>query len=150
MTNFSHLRSLQVQQDTTVEFTFYRIGGEPTLSVRHAGQENRDFFNAALKKSKQAARRLRGRQGAAPSHEDIERARREDAALFAKHIVTGWEDVLDADGEAVEFSEEVCLEFLLAIPSDMFTELRAFCLDINNFREDDSMGDDELEELQGN
>ena len=64
------------------------------------------------------------------------------------YIVTGWSNVEDAKGKAVKFSKEVCRQFLIAIPGDMFDELRLFCLEISNFREE--MDPEELAELSGN
>jgi len=150
MADFTHLQSLRVADDATASFTFFQIGGEPTLQVRHAGQSNRDFFNAALKMNKAAARGARKQRGGVPTPEDIEKARQQDIRIFARYIVTDWQNVLDSEGNQVEFSEEVCVQFLQAIPSDMFTELRVFCLDITNFREEEMMDEEELEDLQGN
>ena len=147
MADFTHLQGLRVDDNATAEFCFYRIAGEPTLTVRPAHESNREFFNAALKKSKAAMRRLRGRKGQMPTPETIEQARQEDIRLFAKHVVVSWTGVVEASGGEVELTEEVCRQFLEAIPSDMFTELRAFCLDIDNFRDEDCMDADELDEL---
>ena len=151
MADFSHLKSLQVQSDAKATFTFFRIAGEPTLEVRPATEANNEFFNAVLKQGKAAARRARGRRGQTPTKEAIEQARQEDIKLFVKYIVVDWEGVLDSKGESVPYSSEVCEQFLKAIPSDMFNELRNFCLDIDNFRlESEQMEADELEELTGN
>jgi len=151
MADFTHLKGLSVKEDATSNFVFYGISGEPTLLVRPATNANIPFFNAVLKQSKAAMRRSRGRKGQLPTAETIEAARQEDITLFARFIVIGWERVVDASGAAVPFSEEVCRQFLNAIPLDMFNDLRAYCLDINNFRDTvDEMEPEELEELQGN
>lgn len=149
MADFTHLDKLRVQDDATAEYTFFRITGEPTLTMRAAHESNADFFNAALKRSKAAQRRSRGRKNQQPTKEMIEAARQEDIVLFAKYVVVGWTGVLDADDQEVEFSQENCAQFLNAIPTDMFTELRVFALDIENFR-DDGMDPGELEDLLGN
>jgi len=146
MADFTHLQGLRVGNDATAEFTFYGIAGEPTLEVRPATESNREFFNAALKRSKHAGRRQRGRKSI-PTPETIEQARQEDILLFSKYIVKSWPvPPVDSAGEPVEFSPEVVAQFLDAIPSDMFTELRVFCLEIDNFRED-LMDPDDQEEL---
>lgn len=150
MTDFSHLNSLRIKDDATQPYTFYRIGGEPTLDCRPAHESNREFFNAALKASKQASRRTNSRKGATPTQETIDAARKEDIRLFALCVVTGWSGVQDSKGNEVEFSRENVEAFLSAIPSDMFTELRAFCLDIDNYRDVDEMDIEEFEELSGN
>ena len=65
--------------------------------------------------------------------------------------MTGWSGVLDAKGDEVEYSEEVCIQFLDAIPPDMFIEMKVFCLDIENFREvEDQMDPEDLEDVLGN
>lgn len=149
MADFSNLSKLRVKSDATAEFVFYSIAGEPTLSVAHAGDTNPEFLNAVLrqpKKLKRARRRARK-----ISQEAIAEARAEDVRLFSQVIVKGWSGVVDADGNEVDFAPEVCAQFLEAIPSDMFNELRAFCVDIENFREvPDDIDDEELEDLQGN
>lgn len=149
MADFQHLSKLRVADDATAEFTFFRIVGEPTLTVRHAGDTNPDFLNAVLKKPKKLARQARrARQVTAQS---IDQARLEDIQLFARVIVTGWSGVKDSEGNEVEFSRENLIDFLTAIPPDMFNELRAFCLDIENFREEgEEMDEEEEEELRGN
>tara|TARA_R110002167_G_C12707228_1_gene655168 strand:- start:61191 stop:61640 length:450 start_codon:yes stop_codon:yes gene_type:complete len=149
MADFTHLGKLRVQDDATAEYTFFRIAGEPTLTVRAAHESNRDFFNAALKRSKAAMRRSRGRKNQMPTQEMIEQARQEDIVLFAKYVVVSWTGVIDAEDQDVEMTPEVCAQFLDAIPPDMFTELRAFCLDIENFRED-GLDSEDLEDLLGN
>lgn len=151
MADFKHLAALRVEADATVDFTFFRIAGEPTLTVRPAGDTNPDFFNAALRANKKAQRAARGRRGQTPTPESIERARQADITIFADTIVTGWSGVMDSDGNEVEFSRENLVQFLNAIPPDMFNELRNFCLDIDNFRDaPEEMDEEELEDLQGN
>ncbi len=147
MTDFSNLQALHITDDATVEFVFFGIHGEPTLSVRPATQENKPFFNAVLAKNKQASRKAKGRRAAALTATTLVEARTADIELFVSYIVTGWTNVVDAKGKAVKFSKEVCRQFLEAIPGDMFDELRMFCLDIANFRLEMDPG--ELEELSG-
>lgn len=151
MADFKHLAALRVAPDATAEYPFFRIAGEPTLIVRPAGDTNPDFFNAALRANKKAQRAAKGRKGQTPTPESIERARQADITIFADTIVTGWSGVLDAEGEEVEFNRENLVQFLNAIPSDMFNEMRNFCLDIDNFRDaPEEMDDEELEDVSKN
>lgn len=143
--NFSHLKNLQIQDGHTVEYTFWEIAGEPFLNVRPAGEANKNFFNALLKKNKQSARR--SRKAKSVTTETLADARREDIDLFVQYIISGWGRVENMDGELVPFSRESCAEFLNAIPGDMFDSLRIFCLNMDNFREDESMEEEEREEL---
>ena len=148
MTDFSNLAALQITEDASAPFVFYQIRDEPTLECRPATQENKPFFNAILTKNKQDSRKQKGRKAAAPTAQMLADARAADIELFVNYIVIGWTNVVDAKGKAVKFSKDVCRQFLTAIPGDMFDELRVFCLDIANFRNE--MDPEELEELAGN
>ncbi len=148
MTDFSNIASLQISETATTEFAFFGIAGEPTLVVRPATQANKPFFNAILAKNKQAQRKQKGRRAKSLTSADLAEARAADIELFVKFIVTGWTNVVDAKGKAVKFNKDVCKQFLEAIPGDMFDELRVFCLEIANFR--DEMDPEELEELAKN
>ena len=148
MTDFSNISALQISETASTEFIFFGIHGEPSLDVRPATQENKPFFNAVLLKNKQAQRKAKGRRAQAPTAQTLAEARTNDIELFVEYIITGWRNVLDAKGKAVKFSKDVCKQFLEAIPGDMFDELRLFCLEIANFREEIDV--EELEELSGN
>ncbi len=146
MVDFKQFQKLDVTDDASAEYTFVYDGGAlGTLRVRPASDANPDFFNAVLKANKR-----KSRAASKPTRESIAMARREDIRLFSKYIVIGWSSVQDAKGKNVPFSEDNCIEFLTAIPKDMFNDLRLFCLDINNFRECELMDQEELEELKGN
>ena len=148
MADFSNLQSLHVKDGDTAEFVFYGIAGEPTLEVKPATAENKPFFNRVLAKNKQLQRKRKGRAEQLPTATSILEARKEDIEMFVELIIVGWSNVLDASGKAVKYSAENCRQFLNAIPGDMFDELRTFCLDISNYR--DQMDAAELEDLSGN
>jgi len=94
---------------------------------------------------------MRSRRGQTPTEAQLLEVRRQDVAIFVEFIVKGWSNVMDKDGKQVEFNAEECSDFLLAIPADLFDDLRAFCLDISNFRDvEPSMDPEEQEELTGN
>jgi len=150
MSKFGHLQKLAVTGESTVDFVFYAIDGSPTLEVAPATKANKPFFNAVLKKGKEAQRKLRARRGQMPTQAQLDEVRRQDADLFVEYVVKGWRNVVDQEGEPVEFSAQECREFLLAIPEDMFEELRDFCMETANFRNVDDMPSDEQEELAGN
>lgn len=152
MPNFDYIKALDVQEGQTAEYTFFRIAGGAKLTVVHAGSTTPEFLSAVLKKSKVAAHRLRARKDQQLTRADMEATRVEDAELFARYIVKGWENVQESNGSECEFTEENCLEFLKAIPLDMFDQFRQFCLNIENFRPThvDVMDPQEKEELQGN
>lgn len=151
MVNFKHLEKLHVSQEDTEIYIFTGIMGRPRLRVKHAGECNHDFLNAALKENKKFKRQNRGRTDQEITEASIVSARKQDIVLFAKTVLVDWFDVVDSQGNKVDFSVDNAIQFLEAIPSDMFTDLKEFCLDIENFREiPDEMDSEELEAIQGN
>ncbi len=78
------------------------------LLVKYAGRSNAAYVNAAAKTP-----------AALSAGNSAEQANASDlrTALYAKHVITGWENVMDADGETPiaytpEFGEEL-LRFLI-------------------------------------
>lgn len=128
MADFTHLKTSKIDN---VEFTFYAVVGEPTLLVKFAGESNKPYFNEMLK----VAEKHRMRR-AKLSLETIKTLRERDRELFPKYVVTGWRGVKDANGADVAFSREECEGFLRALDDDMFDDLRKFCDDPSNFREE--------------
>tara|TARA_R110002167_G_scaffold93122_2_gene249826 strand:+ start:22673 stop:23146 length:474 start_codon:yes stop_codon:yes gene_type:complete len=157
MSQFGQLKALHVKDGDTAEFFLSELEGIPVLTCKPATNINKAFLNAVMRASKQASRvakakrSLKGKQDETVTQAAIEKARMDDIELFVEHIVIGWEDVVNQDGAPVEFTADNCREFLQAIPPEMFTELRLFCLDIRNFRpEAAGMDPEEQETLQGN
>lgn len=128
MTNFSHLKDLEVTADKTARYPFHQItvnGKSPTLIVSPATEANKPFFNRLLKKAGKSARQVRA---GAISAGMIDENRDEDKELYPQFIVKGWEDMLDGEtGDELKFSRKLCEEFLAALPGHMFDELRSFC-----------------------
>jgi len=139
---------LQVENGATAKFPFALIEGNPSLTVRPATDVNVPFFNAILSRDKSAEREIA--KGSDVTDEQMNAVRLKDIDLFVEFIVIDWENVLDSKGKKVKFTQDNCREFLLAIPVDMFNQLRLFCLNINNFRNRAVMSDEELKALSGN
>lgn len=144
--DFSHLDGLKVRPSKQIEFTFERIEGEPILVVRSSGESNKPYLNALLKSGRRSLRKMRGGRMSA---EVLAANRDQDRELFARHIVIGWkaETVRNAAGKPVKFSPEACAAFLQALPDDLFDELRVFCGDADNFREEDDLTQEDVEDL---
>ncbi len=135
MADFSHLRALEVATDGTTEFALHQItvnGKSPVLHVAPATEANKPYFNALLKRSGRNVRQVRSGNINASM---IEENREEDRELYPRHIVKGWSDVLDANGEELEFSAGNCTDFLAALPGWLFDELRNFCGNPASFAE---------------
>lgn len=136
MSQFSHLKRLDVQGGQTAEFRMHALEGEPALTVRPALESNTQYFNAALKGSRKNMRSIRNGSVSAGL---LDETRENDRELYAKHVVVGWRGVQDSSGKQVQFTREVCAEFLEALPNWLFDELREFCGTPTNFIADDQV-----------
>lgn len=126
---FGHLKQLEVV-DRTARFTLHAIkllsedAPAPVLIVRPASEANKGYFNALLKHSRTYAAQV---QAGAVTESAIAENRKQDVALYAAHVVIGWENVVGADGSPVSFSKEACADLLGALPNWLFDDLRMFC-----------------------
>lgn len=145
--DFSNVKKQEVPRDRTAIFTFYRLEGNPRLTVRPATEANPGYMRAMLKGSKEQVRRLKGGD---LSPEMLEENRAKDRKLFPIHIVVGWDAVTDASGKAVQFGRDACAAFIEALPYDQFNELRDFCATMDNFRPEFEVDDLDRDELVGN
>jgi len=118
---FDHLRKLEVPGDAKSWFPVPEIGAQARLLLRPATQQNKQYFNAMLKAVGRSPR-LDMR-----SVEGIEEDRRLDRDLYGKHVLAGWEHILDSDGKDAPFSREAAEEFVQALPAWIFDKVRAHC-----------------------
>lgn len=138
MPSMANFANLGFKSKDTAIFTLYGVelvGSDgqartPTLTVRHAGESNKPYFNEMLRRAEHLARRK-----AKVTVELIKDNRERDRDLYPQHVVIGWNDVVDASGHPVSFNKEDCKTFLSSLPDDMFDELREFCREAQNFRE---------------
>lgn len=146
--DFSNVRAQEVPRDRTANFTFYRLEGQPTLTVKPATEANPGYMRAMLKGSRESLRRLRAGD---LSPEVLEENRAKDRKLFPQHVVVGWSKApLDVNGAEVPYSSEACAGFIEALPYDQFNELRDFCSTIDNFRPEAGVSKADQEDLSGN
>lgn len=109
-------------------FQLDMLDGSPELYLLPAGEVNKPYFRALIKRVSKSV----GRSGlltATRVHED----RNYDRELFAAYIVQGWSGVKDSLGHSVSFNKDHCLEFLKALPDYIFDDLRNFAKDVQNF-----------------
>lgn len=123
------------------------LPGIPTLVVRPAGPANKAYFERNLKAVQSSRVGLGGR---GVSQRALDRMRESDYELYSRHVVTGWENVVNSSGAPATFSQENCEAFLRALPPEMFDELRAFCVTSSNFAEGLSALTEEEEADLGN
>ncbi len=131
MTDFSHLKKLDVTEEKTVEYPIYQINGEPTLILKPATEANKPYFNAVLKRSKRNIRAVKG----GINRKIIDDNRDEDKELYPKYVIAGWYDQIDAKGKKVEFSVKNCTDFIKALPNWIFDDIRAYASESSNYFE---------------
>ena len=137
------LSGLELTKDTTAVYTLYALEGDPSLVVATALETNKNYYNAVLRKAKKNLRRIRS---GTVSAEQLREQRDDDRVLFAKHVVKGWNNLVDSKHKPVPFSEKNALSFLKQLPDWIFDEVRSWCGDANNFLAEDDMTEEEVEE----
>jgi len=149
--DFSHLSV----GERVARYTLYQVMGEPYMEVVHAGESNKPYFNALLRRSKKNMRRLRAGAVDATTLSDN---RDEDRNLYPKYIIKGWgcekKDgvILDSANKMIQFSPENVSTFLKALPNWLFDELRLFAGEESNFLDDFEEGEEipDSEAVSGN
>lgn len=150
MANFSHLSGLQVG-DATARYTFHNIvvnGRSPTLIVRPATQDNKPYQRELFKRHGSLVRRARASRNATPEMADEVRAT--DRELFPKHVVVGWEDMIDADGVELAFNATDCRAFLDALADWVLDDFFQFCRAQESFVEGISIDMRDVEDTAKN
>jgi hypothetical protein len=112
-------------------------GANLVLVVKHAGEGNKGYWNALIKRVNAMSARGAGRGKL--TAEQLDKARAETAEIFATHVVTGWKNAVE-DGKPAPCTPEAVgrlLAALIAPPPDgrpdLFDELRKYCEDASNF-----------------
>jgi hypothetical protein len=155
---FSNLAGAQVTGDSTAVFIFYDLPGEPWVRVRAGGDLNRPYFGAILAKSAKNRKRLmKGKIDASMLDEN----RQLDRELYPKYLDGGewggWQEAIpneDPDAKPefreVPYSAEGFRELCEQLPADLFDELRGFCNEPANYRDEEDPDEDDIEALSGN
>lgn len=133
MTNFSHLAALEVSDESTTELTLYQItvnGKTPVLIMRPATEANKPYFNALLKRSGKTRKQIQAGQMNANM---ISENRDEDKELYPRYVITGWRDVVDENGIDSKFGPDDCRDFIDALPSWLFDDVRTHAGNPANF-----------------
>ena len=135
MTDFSHLKKLEITGNRTARFTIYQLEDRPTLILASATEDNKPFFNSLLKRSRRTSQQIRA-GGVNPAV--VKENREEDKGLYPLHVVKGWESVNDTKGKAVPFTTDNVKAFLEALPDWIFDEVRVFAGNPNNFVDEEN------------
>lgn len=136
MPDFSQLSKLDVKPTKIVDYEFSQLSGNYVFQVIPATEANKPFFNALLKRARKTNKAV---QAGAINANMIAQNRDQDRDLYANYIVKGWKNIVDVKGVPVEFTVPNCLEFLQALPDHVFDELRAFCGNLMNFVDEESL-----------
>lgn len=131
MVNFSNIERLNPTGTELVpmELDIEGLSEIIVLYMRPATMSNKELMAAQTKLASKKARQTRRRSEDELLEESMEEIRQQ----FAEYVICDWEDVFDADGNAVEFSAENCLDFLRVLPLDVFMDILNFARDRNNF-----------------
>jgi len=152
---FSNYSNLNHDDQTVVEFVFLQIPGRPVLKVAPATESHEayysDFLEASAKLAPRALQAQKKRnKNMKVARQIISESRDQERELFSRHIVRGWEDVVDDQGEVAEFTQENCLKFLQALPDFLFDDLQEFCKMPSNFMINEGPSNEEIEALAKN
>jgi hypothetical protein len=145
--SFNHLAKYDVAREP-VPYTLYQLDGEPKLFLQPGTEVNKPYHNALLKRNAKLAQRFRA--GTKVTREMLKENREHDKILYAKHVITGWEGIVDDDGNEVAFTPEVCRQFLAQLPDWIFDDARVFATNPANFLKDDEPDDADAEDTAGN
>jgi hypothetical protein len=116
------------------------------LTLKFAGDGNKGWVNATTKHTLKHNLNRRGIDPVELNRLVVQR----DLDLYPQHVVVGWENVFDTAGEAVPFSHGACAEFLRAIPSWIFDEVRLFAITASNFTAPDQPSPSDVQDAAGN
>lgn len=141
MADFSHLKKLQVSENSEAEYTFDDIWGEPSIWLRPMTDSNSIYLNErvrmAVERAEKNEKELKGKKRKASevlSSDRVEEDRDQDRILIAKTCALRWgTPPLDASGQEVVFSEQEVLDFLRALPNYMVDPLRGWISNPYNF-----------------
>lgn len=135
MVDFSNVAKLKFD-GKPVPYIIEELEGHPTLFVLPANDSNEELLNYVLKNSAKLQRIARQKADA----NVLAATRKQDRDTYSRFVIKGWDDVVEANGQAVPFTAENCHAFLTALPDFIFDRLRTFCMDATNFMNVDEDG----------
>ena len=135
MTKFNYLAKAQVKPDLVkpYELTDLEINGvTPILYVCTSTDANTPLFKHRLADAQNKPARRKSKK---VTKADIQKIREEDIDLYARFVVTDWENVIDDSGKKVPFDVDSCRDYLLSLPSYIVDPMRDYCSDALNWTE---------------
>jgi hypothetical protein len=116
--------------------------GPVTLYSRPATEANATYHNEWLRRV--AERQKAGQAKQTADAAVLSEARDEDRDLLGLTCATGWANVPDSEGKAVEFSTEEVQAFLKALPDWIFDRYRHWAMNPRNFMARDAVKTEQL------
>lgn len=114
------------------------VGEKAYLRGKIATDANKPYFNAMLKIG---GKRIRAQaRSTTLTTEMLDRNRADDAALYPRHVISGWGGILNEEGQEVEFSADACEAFFKQLVSEapwLFDRVRNFFASPENFVKDE-------------
>lgn len=145
--SFNHLDKYELASEP-VPYTLYQLGGAPKLFMKPAGEKNKGYHDALLKRNAKLAQQFRA--GTKVTRAMLQENRHHDKALYGKHVIVGWEGIVDDADAEVAFTPEVCKQFLAKLPNWIFDDVRQFATNPANFLKEDEPDDNDAKALAGN
>ncbi len=122
--------------DRTAWVELPELGDKSRVEVRPSGQTNTDYYNDLLRMSGNEPRKKKNAAEKLLTMDEVRKDRRQQARLFAKHVIVGWSDVCDDEGNKVEFSYDNVVELLDALlkeAPEIFDRIRDVADDTSEF-----------------
>lgn len=148
MVQFADMEGLEIDANDAKPFSF-QMAGEHVVKIwfKPAIEENTAYADGSLLLAQKNGRDA-NRKGKTNIRKEMQRARREDMALFSKYCAEKWEGVRDTNGGDVDFTKNNCFTFLTKIPTRYQDALRAWIRQSRNFlpeqvAQDDNEADDD-------
>lgn len=131
------------------------VEGQPTLTMKHAGDSNRPYMNGVARTTAKMARGRRKAPTAEQITARVKEDRDQDRELFPEFVITSWENMPSAGTRApAPFTRAACRDFCAKVPDWIFDRMRAFAGNPVNFVDDDKadmvLEEQDVEEHAGN
>lgn len=149
MTDYTHLKKLDVNEDSEAEYVFDDVvvgraedGSNIYASIffRPMTEDNRVYLNERIRQSTERAESIaqqpRGKDADKVQNlvDRMEGDREAFRKIVSKTCALRWGNApLDVDGKSHEFSEAECYDFLKALPNYMLERLRTWVSNTYNF-----------------
>lgn len=149
MVDFSNIKRQDITPETTREYEFDILEGEPSVIVAPAHDSNPAFLDERLRLASERAakmaeerdekkgKRKTGALVVTPEmmKKQLEEDRDYDRRIMAAACIRSWGETppVDVDGNEVPFSPENALAFLEALPDYCLDPFRSFVANVYNF-----------------